>query len=125
MKEKFIVILIILTIFQFSACTKVTRDNQEVQAELLYQQGGRYFLGQDIPQDYIKAKALFEQAAQQGSAIAQNDLAGMYFKGLGTAKNEEKAFYWYERAAQKNFPEAQYNLGIMYDHGHYVEKRPK
>lgn len=44
----------------------------------------------------------FEKAANQGSVIAQNDLAGMYFKGIGTEKNEAKALHWFNEASKLN-----------------------
>lgn len=108
MKEKLIFILILFNFAQLSGCSDVTQkhNDQKIQAEMLYQEAEKYYLGQGTSQNYKKAFTLFEKAAKQGSAAAQNDLASMYFQGLSTQQDYEKAFFWFSKSAQQNFPEA-------------------
>ena len=93
--------LLSLNTFGLVACNKPVNQQQLAtsEAELLYAQGERHYLGKEIPQDYQKAFKLFEQAANRGSAIAENNLGAMYLKGLGTKKNDEQAFKWLNKAA--------------------------
>ena len=62
-----------------------------------------------IEEEVKSIKAL----AEQGSAVAQLNLAYMY------AKSElfERAFKWVKKAAKQGHPEAQYNLGGSYKNG--------
>ncbi len=67
--------------------------------------------------DFVRALALFEKAARQGSEHAQFNCAVMYSGGLGTAVDNAKALMWLEKAARQGHPEAQYNCGVMYSNG--------
>ncbi|ENJ4724607.1 sel1 repeat family protein, partial [Acinetobacter baumannii] len=126
MHIKYLIIFSVISLCTLNiiGCSKSLspQNNNQSESSKLYEQGSKYFLGKNVPQDYQKAFSYFQMAAEQGLPIAQNDLAGMYSKGIGTSKNEEKAYYWYEKAAKNNFPEAQYNMGLMYDNGYYVNK---
>ncbi|POZ53388.1 tetratricopeptide repeat protein [Methylovulum psychrotolerans] len=86
--------------------------------------------------------AFWQQAAQEGQAIAQGLLAGCYLNGQGVAKDKNQAAMWYRKAAeqgnadaQKNFKiisyaeaaeqgnaEAQYNLGMAYARNEVVNE---
>jgi len=79
--------------------------------------GVRYLLGQGVKQNDEKAFYYFHQAALEGDAFAQNEVAYLYAAGKGTAKNNALAFSWYQKAAQQNLVSAQYNLGLFYLHG--------
>ncbi|WP_423232579.1 tetratricopeptide repeat protein [Acinetobacter nosocomialis] len=126
MNIRYLIISSVISLSTLSTicCSKPLSQLNNTQSELseIYEQGGKYFLGKEVPKDYSKAFSYFKKAAEKGLPIAQNDLAGMYLKGIGTQKSEEKAYYWYEKAAKNDFPEAQYNMGLMYDNGYYVSK---
>ena len=62
------------------------------------------------------------QAATQGHAEAQNDLAVIYDEGQGVAENDAEAVRWYRRAAAAGNPSAQHNLGLMYANGEGVRR---
>ena len=64
-----------------------------------------------------KAFCLYQEAAHQGLADAQNNLGMMYEFGDGVTKNFDQAIYWYQEAANQEFGEAQYNLGTFYYYG--------
>ena len=63
--------------------------------------------------DYNQAFKLFQPLAQQGDALAQNNLGVMYENGQGVAQNHQQAFTWFQRAANQGDDDAQYNLGVM------------
>jgi TPR repeat protein len=55
----------------------------------------------------------YRKAAEQGHALAQNNLGAMYLQGMGVATDLQEAAKWYRKAADQNLAEAQYNLGLM------------
>jgi len=61
-------------------------------------------------------------AADQGDAMAQNNLASCYYNGTGVAKDEVEAVRWYRKAADQGDVMAQCNLGFCYDKGTGVAK---
>ena len=73
--------------------------------------------GEGVAQDYAKAAAWYEKAAQQGDAKAQFSLGNGYYFGEGVEQDYAKAVAWFDKAAQQGLAEAQYNLGICYDKG--------
>ncbi len=62
-------------------------------------------LKQDLPN--------LQQAAGQGDAEAQFNLARMYYNGEGVQKNLQKAYAWFLKASQQGHATAQYDLGLM------------
>ena len=81
-----------------------------------------YLKGKGVKANLIKAKKLFEFAAEQGVVKAQNKLALMYFKGIGVVKDFNKAIEWWNLAAAQGNGKAQTNLGWMYEMGKGVPK---
>lgn len=79
--------------------------------------GVRYLLGRGVPQNDQKAFYYFNQAAEAGDPLAQNEVAYLYAAGKGTPRNYPKALFWYEKAANHGLASAAYNLGLMYLHG--------
>ena len=70
--------------------------------------------------DYATALAEFTQAAEQGSVVAQINLAAMYYKGHGVPRDDAEAAKWYRKAADQGDAVAQNNIGLMYDDGRGV-----
>jgi len=70
--------------------------------------------------DLAEAARLFREAAIQGLANAQYNLAVLYERGLGVRADETRALLWYHSAAEQGHPLAQYNLGNMYASGRGV-----
>lgn len=79
--------------------------------------GIRYLLGRGVEQNNEKAFYYFTKAANQGDALAQNELAYMYAAGKGAQRDNEKALKWYQQAAKQGLASAQYNLALMYLNG--------
>ena len=67
--------------------------------------------------DYAKAVQYYTMAANQGHAVAQNNLGVCYKTGNGVAKNEAEAVKWYRLAANQGNKFAQDNLGWCYQYG--------
>ena len=70
--------------------------------------------------DYATALAEFRRAAEQGSVVAQINLAAMYYKGQGVPRDDAEAAKWYRKAADQGDAVAQNNIGLMYDNGRGV-----
>lgn len=82
--------------------------------------GNRYREGKGVAKNYTKAMYWYRQAAEQGFAGAQNNLAFMYEQGLGVPRDESEAAKWYRRAAVQKDAYAQHSLGRMYRDGRGV-----
>jgi hypothetical protein len=63
---------------------------------------------------------LWRPLAEQGVALAQNNLGVMYAKGRGVPQDDAEAVKWYRLAAEQGNADAQYNLGVMYEKGEGV-----
>jgi TPR repeat protein len=70
--------------------------------------------------DYATALAEFRRAAEQGSVVAQINLAAMYYRGQGVPRDDAEAAKWYRKAADQGDAVAQNNIGLMYDNGRGV-----
>ncbi|PCJ07316.1 MAG: hypothetical protein COB16_11560 [Rhodobacteraceae bacterium] len=97
----------------------------EQQAELpgaaLFTEANRHHSGDGVLQNFATAAALFEQAAAQGHAGAQNQL-GQYFHsglggGLGGAQNQKAALRWLRAAAEQGDPRHIFDLGKALEQG--------
>ncbi|MCD7734232.1 MAG: hypothetical protein LUH48_03705, partial [Clostridiales bacterium] len=75
--------------------------------------------------DYDGAFTLFEKAAQQGHALAQDKLGTCYNSGCGVTRDTAKAFYWYEKAFRQDIPSAYCHLGNCYAEGWGTAKDEK
>ena len=57
------------------------------------------------------------EAANQGYAKAQYNLALMYGGGIGVPQDDEEAFKWHRLAAEQGYARAQFNMGLFYING--------
>ena len=64
-------------------------------------------------------------AAEQGEAVAQNNLGLMYMEGRGVSQDDTKAVEWYRKAAEQGLAVAQFYLGSMYQEGRGVAQNSK
>lgn len=67
--------------------------------------------------DFDTAFSEFLYAAEEGSPLAQYNLAILYFTGRGVETDFEQAFRWTEAAAEQGHLNAQFNLGSLYFEG--------
>ena len=67
--------------------------------------------------NYKQAFHLLQPLAQQGDAMAQNNLGAMYNNGQGVVQSYQQAMAWYQKAANHGDAAGQHNLGAMYEKG--------
>lgn len=75
----------------------------------------------ELPPDTIGPLEL-RQAAANGDARAQFEVAAIYTEGRAVPEDLKTAAVWYERAASQGFAPAQYRLGNLYEAGKGVDK---
>lgn len=77
---------------------------------------------------YLQPYSKLRQAAEQGDAQAQYDLAYLYYKSgidpeiTGVTRSERQAAHWYRKAAIQGHILAQYNMAVLHLQGHGVER---
>ena len=81
-----------------------------------------YENGMGVPQDDAMAAAWYHRAAEQGYAIAQNDLGLMYSNGRGVPEDHAEAAHWIRKAAEQGDALSQHNLGVIYAKGQGVSQ---
>ena len=82
--------------------------------------GVLYENGHGVPQDYDKARELYEKAAAKRDGMGMSALGVLYASGHGVPQDYDKAREWFEKAAAKGDAEAIGNLGVLYQNGHGV-----
>jgi len=75
----------------------------------------------DLPPEGVGPIAL-RQAAADGDARAQFEIAAIYTEGRAVEQDYLEAAKWYERSAAQGLVPAQYRLGNLYEIGTGVEK---
>jgi localization factor PodJL len=75
----------------------------------------------ELPPDIVGPLEL-RQAAADGDARAQFEVAAIYTEGRAVPEDLKTAAVWYERAASQGFAPAQYRLGNLYEAGKGVDK---
>lgn len=63
---------------------------------------------------YAQAYKGFREAAMDGNADSQYNLAVMLYSGKGMPKDKAEAVYWFVKAAESGDKSAQYNLGVLF-----------
>ena len=95
-------------------------DDGDTDASL--ELGGRYYSGNGVEQDYVKAARFYRRAEADGNATAQYNLGVMYDNALGVDHDESKAFDYYRKSAEQGFALGMMALGEMYYTGQGCEK---
>jgi TPR repeat protein len=72
--------------------------------------------------DYVDALKLYKRAADEGHAVAQNNVGVMYAEGQGVPQDYAEAVKWYRLASQQGLAIAQKNLGGLYNGGQGVSQ---
>ncbi|HEY1447435.1 MAG TPA: tetratricopeptide repeat protein, partial [Caulobacteraceae bacterium] len=70
---------------------------------------------------YAEAMKWFRMSADQGNAVAMNDIGELYFNGHGVNVDYREAIAWYRRAAARGNATAQESIGALYARGQGVE----
>jgi TPR repeat protein len=74
------------------------------------------------PNDYVKARNLYEEAAALGNAGAMNNLGVLFEEGRGGPADIDAAFELYRAAAKHLDPDGQNNLANFYRQGLGTDK---
>lgn len=77
---------------------------QEQEAEAQYILGLKYYNGDSVPQDFVKARKWFEKSAHQGHVDAQYNFGVMYHEGQGGPQDNDKAQEWIEKVVLQRLP---------------------
>ena len=75
--------------------------------------------------DFATALKEWKPLAEEGNAVAQNNLGLMYDNGWGVPQDYKEAVYWYRLAVEQGYAIAQYNLGLIYEKGKGVPQDDK
>ena len=85
--------------------------------------GALYYMGDVLPQDYHRAKELYELADSKGIVRATINLGYIYEYGRVGEPDHLRAYMQYAKAvALSDHPEALYKLGDMYSRGQAVPR---
>lgn len=101
---------------------QLTKDAESGMKEAQGLLGFLYYNGEDVKQDYQKAKYWLEKSSAQDDEDAHFYLASLYYNGYGVRQNYQTAFKLYEKSAQKGNAHACGMLGLMYKYGKGVRQ---
>ncbi len=90
--------------------TQAAQGNAQAQAHV----GWMYANGERVPQNYVKAREWYRKAAEQGNAVAQNNLVCLlndYFSGPPEVAAE--AEQWWRKAAEQGNASAKQSLASL------------
>jgi TPR repeat protein len=76
-----------------------------------------YLTGERVKQDYGKALAWYQKAADAKDGVACERLAYMYQRGLGVSANSQEGLKWLTRSADFGYVPAVYEVAYLYDKG--------
>ena len=107
--------LIIIQVLLFSLLLGVPSYSADFNKGLTAAQSG----------DFATALKEWKPLAEEGNAVAQNNLGLMYHNGWGVPQDYKEAVYWYRLAVEQGYAIAQYNLGLMYEKGKGVPQDDK
>ncbi|RUS59705.1 peptidase C14, caspase catalytic subunit p20 [Pseudorhodobacter sp. E13] len=103
----------------------LTRAAEAGSPEAQFELAKLYERGLGVPQDFPRALALYQQAADQDFADAINDLGFLYYQGeLGLTADADAALKLFERAADLRHPQALFNFSALIDDGLIAGKGP-
>lgn len=88
--------------------------------------GALYYMGEGVPQDYLRAKELYELADSKGHVQGMVNLGYVYEYGRVGEPDFRRAYMQYAKAAAiAGHFEALYKLGDMYGRGRLGERDPR
>jgi len=82
-------------------------------AQALFEQARALENGEGVARDPLTAATLYCEAARQGNADAQYNLAWMYANGRGVARNDSVAAFFFKAAVEQGIEVAKRNLAAL------------
>lgn len=98
-------------------------DRQAAESEAAsrhYARAQKYYLGDGLKQDFVKAVRWYRKAAARNHPAAEYKLGLCYVCGEGVQRDDVEAVRWIRKAANQNVAEAQAYLCLCYDKGQGV-----
>lgn len=83
-----------------------------------------HFGGNGLPQDYVKAASLYQQAVDSDDLLALNNLGDLYENGHGVPQDYARALELYRRAAREGYAISLISLADLYEKGLGVQQDP-
>lgn len=96
---------------------EIRQQHTQQQIENTWILAESFFTGKDKPQNFINAAFLYQQAAQVGSAKAQNKLGMMLWDGKGLEIDKKTAAMWFFKSAQQGYFYGQINIASAFSMG--------
>ena len=93
-----------------------------LSAQEEYVPGKAYYLGYGGIVDDTAETERLRKSAEQGNALAQNNLGVMYAEGRGVSHDYSEAVKWLRRSAEQVNPAGEANFGMMYQNGRGVDR---
>ena len=122
MKKQFLALLCIFAMNGIAVADDVQTRLKAMEAERdsasKHNGSSETYFSDNCPKHLV----FWQQAAQQGQAIAQSLLASCHFYGKGIDKDKAQAMVWFRKAAEQGIARAQANLGLMYAKGEGIAK---
>ncbi len=102
--------------------TAIQEKADTADAQVQYELGKLYYLGEVVDQNYTEAARWFHTAAKQDHEQAHIVLANMYIHGEGVERNMQKALKLATRAVKSDSADAQYTMGVIHENlGDFAE----
>ncbi|MDY6337131.1 MAG: maltose/maltodextrin ABC transporter substrate-binding protein MalE [Succinivibrionaceae bacterium] len=92
-------------------------SSSQLSDKSLYEPEKAYYFDLQSIKDDPDEVALLRKSAEQGNALAQNNLGVMYAEGKGVSRNDSEAVKWFRKSAEQGNSAGQSNLGEMYRDG--------
>ncbi|MDR0218179.1 MAG: sel1 repeat family protein [Enterobacteriaceae bacterium] len=107
-------------VFSYKSCKTLAEKNDALAQNVLSM---LYYFGIGITRNPNEGLKWIEKSANNGNAIAQNNLGTLYLNGTYPLKKDlKKSFEWFRKSAEQGVAEAQYNLASSYHNAKGVEK---
>ena len=87
--------------------------------------GYRYLMGDEVPRDAEKGRAMLDQAVALGSAVGKAQRGEMLLQGLDYPQNVDRGLRDLESAAAAGSAFAARVLAFAYDRGHPISRNPE
>ena len=94
-------------------------------AEQEYLLGLKYYLGEEVIQDYKSSVELFTKSAEHGFTRAQFHLGLMYYEAYGVEQDLNKAMHWFKKAARKGDIWGQFYVALINRNHHLPHEKTR
>ena len=110
------------TAIQYSAGDVKSGGNDAggLSGQNAHEEGKAYYLDLQVIRVSPEEVRQLRRSAEQGNALAQNNLGVMYAEGQGVSRDAAEAVRWFRQSAERGNSAGESNLGEMYRNGRGV-----